>query len=234
MGRRKRDVEIAHKHLRIPKELDDVIEAEAEKQGLSYSDCAVKFLQQGLKTKTAKYRGFKEVLMSESWTCFECGRHFNRGRLAMYDQNTGATMCLECAIENELTTKAVVKLIIQVLRLKRDIKSLKIERAHNAEQYLEEHLEQTIKLSEVDHVKVFLETLTGMKELRKKCMRYFEITEIEEEKRLFEEITQLAENMKKRLRESQASYEKIIAEGRRLREEKIKKKKKRKEPVYAS
>lgn len=237
MGRRKKEEVTVQRHLRVPEKTDEGVQAEGERLGLPYNDVAVKFMQKGLRERIRKYKGFKEELMSEDWTCFECGREFKRGRLAMYDRNTGATMCPECAVENELTTKAAVKLYIKRLRLIRDNKALKIENEREAEKYIENMLIRTNKLVTLG----ILEKIPGLfekaHERQKEWMRFREEQyEIEgkSEKETFEDFMRHDEEMITLLRSLKTEYERVMEERQRLLAEKAKKVKKKKKTVTAS
>lgn len=238
MGRRKKEREEIEKHVRMRKTFGESIEQEASQQGISFNKVLDKWLEKGFKAKALKYKGFKEESMTKPWVCFECGGHFKRGRTAFFDPNTGATMCIECAIENELTTKAVVKLIIKELRLKRNIKALKLQEKEDAQEYLEKMLSRTEKLMTLGITEKIIEFFKRAKERREQWMRYHEQNyKVEGKSRTdaFEDFMRTDEEVKAFLAIMKLEYEKAMRERQKLLEEKVRRERKRKkERTYVS
>ena len=227
MGRRKKTKETVERHVRIRKDFANEIEAEARRQEISFNQGLNTILEKGFRSRASKYKGFREVQMGKDFTCFECQRKFNRGTMAMWDRETGATLCLECAIENELTTKAVVRLIIQRLRLKRDIKALKVETEKNAEKYNQQYINQTENIAEITLFDKDLALKPKLETLMKQNLKYFQITKIEEEKKLMNDIAELYQEIIVFLHNRKTEKNRIMSERQRLLEEKRKREVKR-------
>lgn len=224
MGRRKKEVEMVQKHIKLSREISDQVEIVAEKENLSFTEALEKLAKQGLNRKAAKYKGFQEVIMSHDFTCFECQERKKAGKLAMYDAETGATICMGCAIDSEMTTRDVAKLIILKLRLKRDIKSLKIEKQRNAQEYLK--LEVDIENKELIK-RIFAE----LKEGKEKAYRVLGISDTPEDFKL------TAEGLLRWMDKKEKILDVILTKKEKEKWEKLKeeqRKKKRKKQLYAS
>ena len=237
MGRKKNPEEFLQRHLRIPKKLDDPVATEGTKLGLSYNDVVIKLLWKGLKERVAKYRGFVEKIMSHDFTCFHCGRKFQAGKLAMYDAETGAASCIECAIRNKMTTKDRVKLLIMNLELKEDNRALKVERVKNAEEYRKDYIKQSSNIAEVTQYKKDEETtVSQIDDLMRKVLKLSQITNRTEEKELLDELARLKPEITSFLFDHKAERERILKERQRLLEErkKVLQKRKKKEESYAT
>ena len=130
-----------NKPLRISDDLAKRIEEEAERTGKSQNDVMNDWLEEGAKKTRAQYKGFVQRIMTFDYTCFKCDEKKEKGTVAMYDSETGACMCIECAITNKVTSPARVKLLVQKLEMKEDVRALKEEMKRLSEEYVQKELE---------------------------------------------------------------------------------------------
>lgn len=155
----------------------------------------------------------------------------------MYDAETGAAMCLTCAIEHEMTTKDAVKLIMQTLRLKRDIKALKTERQEDAEKYEEEFLERTGSLQKLAVTEKITTLIEEAKERKASWMRFYnQDYEIDgkSEKEAFEKFYRTEQQLISVLLDLQKLNEEALKTREKLLREKALKKKRKKKVEQAA
>lgn len=108
--------------IRFDEELIKELKAEAESTGKSMSQLVNERVKKSFKFEAGKYKGLKLLRMSKDFTCYNCQKKHKAGRQAFYDAETGATLCLECAIEEGITPETNVKKDIKLLERKKLLK----------------------------------------------------------------------------------------------------------------